>query len=237
MYSAVLTAYGECALIRFRYIERKTIKLVKAQCDIEFLRYCLIHSLTPKFVRFKLSNKKLQNSSKVKAFQRQLLTTEYIQKLKVVKNMKQELNTLSDDEFYKQFSIRHKYRFKAYLVDLQRSETERISNLHEKKLSNLLGVVCDHTTSKMLDIEKLVYNLSDKELTHPQLKLLGRGWKFCIEQKMNETLNVKTEIEYGMQIIKQKIPEGNPSWIKICDQIKIIANDMLKRTERNQLEI
>ncbi|CAF1620469.1 unnamed protein product [Didymodactylos carnosus] len=87
----------------------------------------------------------------------------------------------------------------------------------------------------MLDIEKLVYNLSDKELTHPQLKLLGRGWKFCIEQKMNETLNVKTEIEYGMQIIKQKIPEGNPSWIKICDQIKIIANDMLKRTEKKSI--
>ena len=42
--------YGECALNRFRQMERLKKKLIKAQCDTEFIRMCLIYDLTSKFV-------------------------------------------------------------------------------------------------------------------------------------------------------------------------------------------
>jgi hypothetical protein len=72
--------YGECALKRFRNIERLTIKLAKAQCDNEFLRMCLIYGLTPKFIKFKLANRHLASSPRVKKFQRELLLIEYTEK-------------------------------------------------------------------------------------------------------------------------------------------------------------
>ena len=45
-------------------MERLKKKLITARCDTEFIKMCLIYGLTPKFVRFKLSNlnhRKLKN--------------------------------------------------------------------------------------------------------------------------------------------------------------------------------
>ncbi|CAF0848206.1 unnamed protein product [Didymodactylos carnosus] len=41
------------------------------------------------------------------------------------------------------------------------------------------------------------YNLSNRILDEHELKLLCRGWKFCIEQKVTRTLDLKTDIEHA----------------------------------------
>ena len=68
LFNCIRIKYDECALKRFRHVERLTIKLAKAQCDVEFLRTCLIYGLTPKLIRFKLANKHLASSPKAKNF-------------------------------------------------------------------------------------------------------------------------------------------------------------------------
>ncbi|CAF1558431.1 unnamed protein product, partial [Didymodactylos carnosus] len=44
--------------------------------------------------------------------------------------------------------------------------------------------------------KKDFYNLSNRILGEHELKLLCRGWKFCIEQKVTRTLDLKTDIEH-----------------------------------------
>ena len=73
-------------------MERSTIKLARVQCDVEFLRMCLIYGLTGKFIRFKLANKHLASSSKVKKFQGELLSIEYSEKFKNINRIKREIN-------------------------------------------------------------------------------------------------------------------------------------------------
>jgi hypothetical protein len=212
-------------------MEKITKKLIKAQCDINFLRMCLIHDLKPKFVRFKLSNKKLNTTNKVKKFQRQLLLSEYIEKQKQVKKLTKELEIMKNKGFFNTFDIYYRTKLKTYFYNLERFETARIKGNHEIKLSKLLGAVCDHTQSSLLDINKLVYNLSSKELTIGQKTLLSRGWKFCIEQRISDPLNLQTEIEYNMHILKKQIEEKKLDWRNIQNQIKIAANEFINKVK------
>ncbi|CAF4133379.1 unnamed protein product, partial [Adineta steineri] len=212
-------------------MERLTIKSAKVQCDIDFIRMCLIYNLTPKFIKFKLANKHLAASPAVKKFQRELLMIEYNQKQKSLIKIKKELEKNTLDGFFNTFSAHHRYRIKLHLYDKEQSELARFKNLHEIKLSNLLKAVADHTRAPLLPHDKLVYNLSSKLLTLSQLKLLSRGWKFCIEQKVIEPLNIQTEIEYGMIRIKDELEKRKIPWQPVCNQIKIIANQMINKVK------
>ncbi len=86
-------------------MERLTIKSAKVQCDIDFIRMCLIYNLTPKFIRFKLANKHLASSPIVKKFQRELLMLEYNQKQKNLIKIRKELNIDRLDGFLNGFII------------------------------------------------------------------------------------------------------------------------------------
>ena len=95
-----------------------------------------------------------------------------------------------------------------------------LKQVHEKKISKLLGAVGDHTQSSLLKINKLLYNLSSKELTTAQQTLLSRGWKFCIEQRIFDPTNLQTEIEYNLWLMKNQATEKIINWEKIKNDIK-----------------
>ena len=118
--------YGECGLRQFRQMERISKKLVKAQCDVEFVRMCLIYDLQPKFVRFKLSNKNLASSLKIKKFQRQLLLSEYLEKQKRVKKLKTEIDMMIKGSFLNTFDLYYRTKLKTHLRTMKKYETERI---------------------------------------------------------------------------------------------------------------
>ncbi|CAF3177808.1 unnamed protein product [Rotaria sp. Silwood2] len=139
------------------------------------------------------------------------------------------------DGFFNKFSSHHRNRIKLHLYDKEQSEIAKFKNLHEKKITILLNAVGDHTRAPLLSIDKLVYNLSSKLLTIPQLKLLSRGWKFCIEEKIIEPLNIQTEIEYGMIKIKEESDKKKISWNSLRNDIKSVAEDMIKRVNKKRI--
>ncbi|CAF1316967.1 unnamed protein product [Didymodactylos carnosus] len=70
--------------------------------------------------------------------------------------------------------------------------------------------------------KKDFYNLSNRILGEHELKLLCRGWKFCIEQKVTRTLDLKTDIEHGMYWIKKNNKKNKSiRWDQVYDEIKI----------------
>ena len=133
------------------------------------------------------------------------------------------------------FSSHHRNRMKLYLYDKGQSEIAKFKTLHEKKISKLLGAVGDRLRAPLLSVDKLVYNLSSKLLTILQLKLLSRGWKFCIEEKIVDPLNMQTEIEYGMIKIKEESNRKKIPWNPRRNEIKTIAEEMIKRVRKKRI--
>ena len=68
--------YGHDVLELFRTLERTTIKLFKAKADLDFLETCRDTDLVPRFLQFKLANRRLTSSSEALRSRRRLLDVE-----------------------------------------------------------------------------------------------------------------------------------------------------------------
>ena len=80
---------------------------------------------------------------------------------------------------------------------------------------------------------KLVHNYSSHELTPAQERLLQRGWQFCIEQRITNTINIKTDIE--INILKLEEVCHSSVHKKICQQINNAATKMLHQLKRKSI--
>ena len=98
---------------------------------------------------------------------------------------------------------------------MEKQERKRVKEKREITLSKMLETVCDHTQSSLLTADKPVYNLSCKILTTSQNKVLSRGWKFCIERRLIEPLNIQTEIEYNINTLKTGMEKKKVEWSNI----------------------
>jgi len=54
--------YGNVSLQQFRSTEKILYKEKKLNCDLEFLKACRSYEVAPKFIRFKLFNRNLENT-------------------------------------------------------------------------------------------------------------------------------------------------------------------------------
>jgi hypothetical protein len=116
---------------------------------------CLINALKPKFVRFKLSNRNLRTTAKVKKFRRHLLLVEYEEKQKQAKKLGKELDQMKKENHLYMFDLYYRLKLIIPFKNLEKYETERIKDAHEIKLSKLLGGACDHNQSSLLEMNKL----------------------------------------------------------------------------------
>ena len=85
--SIVGKRYSREVLKVIRKFEKVDYKLRKGKVDISFLVKCQNENISPNFFKFRLANKKLQNSVTYKKCQRSLLQTE-------IDNKKSHLRTL-----------------------------------------------------------------------------------------------------------------------------------------------
>ncbi|CAF3329657.1 unnamed protein product [Rotaria sp. Silwood2] len=193
--------------------DEQKVMLSQNPNELKSLYECNVESgCTAEFLRFKLANKHLASLPKVKKFQCQLLLKEYNEKQKNLIGINKELNRNIINGFYNMFSPHHRYRIKSQLYDKEQYKLARFKNLHSIKISKLLNAYGDYTRAHLLSMDKLVYNLSSQLLTLPQLKLLSRGWKFCIEERITKPLNIQIEIEYELIKIKEESEKKNIDW-------------------------
>ena len=86
--------YGQPTLDLFRTYERESIKLAKAECDLNFLQTCKDANLCPVFLRFKMSNHRLQKSSEKNRSDRRFLNKEINDKEKNCARLLERRETL-----------------------------------------------------------------------------------------------------------------------------------------------
>ena len=88
--------YGGSVLKLVRKFERTDLRCRKAELDLNFLKYCFEHSLTPKFLHFKVSNRSLKLSDAYKQCQIRLLKEEISKKKSIIRQRQSELVLLKN---------------------------------------------------------------------------------------------------------------------------------------------
>ena len=95
--SIIRRRYGDKVLREVRQFEKLDYKLRKVQLDLDFLCKCKDSDVIPKFLNFRLANKKLQDSLTYKNCQRNLLITEINLKKSRLRVLKKELYLLHSE--------------------------------------------------------------------------------------------------------------------------------------------
>ena len=170
----VESTYGKEGLKKLRKYEDISRKFEKAQLDNVFLVKCKTFNVMPKFLRFKLYKKSLQNTKFYKAWQSKLLNKEINDKKKKIVQLEREKESLIAS--FGLFSFLDRLRIRNYVRSKNEAFIARTKSTHEKKLSNL-GINIELAPCNPDDV---IHNYSSFTLPDRLRFLLAFGLDFCL---------------------------------------------------------
>ena len=213
--------YGQPILAQFRRWEKVWRKLEKTKQDLIFLQRCELYDVVPKFLHFRLYNRRLERSQFYLNWQKQLLQRETRTKEKQVKRLENERRN-HGMELKNHVSF---IDFNFLLHFLDRSIVKYIKDVkrvHARKLyvlgANLELPVCNP--------DKVVINLSDYSLSNKEKSILAFGLEHCIPPKFSK-LKYFTAFEILYNRVKD-LPFFNTSHIEFGTYLKNIAYKLMK---------
>ncbi|CAM4855531.1 unnamed protein product [Rotaria socialis] len=170
--------------------------------------------LTPNFIKRKLWKKKTETSTQYKNFQFYCIKQEYTRRHKEIIKYQKELeilishlkNNLQQTDFQQLQQFLHEKTKKVKVLTIE---------IHERKLQKLNKgpIGQNYETLK----HKIIHNYSSYNLLPEEERLLCRGWDFCIENKISNFIDFKTDIEINTTKLEQHC---HPSVFKnICRKI------------------
>ena len=134
VYDYIKNKYGQDHFKLLLKISNISRKLRKSELDGEFLVKCKTYNVFPKFLRFKLYKKSLENSNFYRAWQSKLLCKEIAFKKEATKRLSSELRILYHNLCFSKLDVLIVRRFVAEEVQKFSINTSRI---HSRKLSYL----------------------------------------------------------------------------------------------------
>jgi hypothetical protein len=155
LHSIIRNTYGEEAHKLYRKYENTSRKLEKTKLDYNFYCKCKVYNIMPKFLRFKLFRRALQDSNFYKTCQVKLLTREINDKKKRIAALTSDLAECKDDilNYFPGVTRALIYRV---VRDQQENFVAETSETHERKL-NRLGI---HNHFRPCDPNLVVHNFS-----------------------------------------------------------------------------
>ena len=164
--------------------------------------------------------------------QRRYLQPEYNQKSRQIRKQQSELIKLIDVTKGKinpiEFQLLNKHS------DWQREkEKMKIKDTHQKKIEQLSN---GNIKLDSIDPKKVVHNISSRHLTKDEESILSKGLQFCIETKMKNPIEFKTDIELmAFNILKQLHPPGTTSLNgSLSQRIQSAVNQFLKVNKKKR---
>ena len=73
---------------------------------------------------------------------------------------------------------------------------------------------------------KVVHNLSTYQLSEGEERVLARGWEFCIERKLTNSTDLKTELEVNAKKLEEITPKNH--FKTMCLEIGQISMTLIK---------
>ncbi|CAF5034961.1 unnamed protein product, partial [Rotaria sp. Silwood1] len=189
----------------FNFIQSETLavlyslfsKLIPTALTSNYLlttrsKFCIIYRLTPTFVQINLWKKRIKCTNEYSSFQHFCLKKEYDDRFKDSVKLEKEINTLLNHlksiMTYSDFES-----LKKFLYDRCTKKKDKFTAVHQDKLIRLNHGPIGQDYQQLRT--KLVHNISSYNLTPEEERLLCRGWNFCIENKITNFIDFKTDME------------------------------------------
>ena len=222
--------YSEEIFLTIRKIEKLSIKLQKAKCDLEFIRLCIIYKLTPTFLKINLWKKRMKNTNEFSVFKNACLKKEFQNRHNDNIKLTEQINILIK---FIQTKFTHSdfLSLQKYLYEISKKTQDKFTNIHHSKLIKLnKGPIGQNYNSLK---SKLIHNISSYNLTPAEERLLCRGWDFCIENKINNFIDFKTDIEINSQKFQRHCHPNTFS--NICRNIYNYSEIFMKTIKKKKI--
>ena len=194
--------YGIRTLKVVRKLDKTYWKLKKLELDISFLQKCKLNNLVPNFCKVKPANKRGLTRKELISLQNKVLSLE----LDVKYRTRAQCGKVYKDLL---LNLRTELSFITYISVLQliKSNAERqcklVSVRHASKISSL-NHKKDYDVS-VLELDKIVVNLSSGKFSDTELHILSRGLDFSVTPQHLDRLDIQASFES----LYQKICAGN----------------------------
>ncbi|CAF1119945.1 unnamed protein product, partial [Didymodactylos carnosus] len=110
----------------------------------------------------------------------------------------------------------------------------KIRKTHEKKIKNLSG---GNVSIETPNSEKTVHNVLSRELTKDEESILSKGLEFCVDTRITDTVEFKTEIELMAYNILKQLDEPNKKTLdkRLANGVRKVAYQFLKMNKQKKL--
>jgi len=188
----------------------------------------LIYNLMPSFVNIRLWKPGLKRSEKYKSFQRNCLLREFESKEKQARKIEKQISSILT-ELEKHLSSTDLINVKRLFHESASRVHSKIMHTHQRKLEKLNRGPIGQNYEKMKP--KLIHNISSYTLSETEERLLCRGWDFCIESKLVNSLDFETDIEVNAMKIQ---PHCHESVFRVLSRQIYSASQQLIRSSKNK---
>ncbi|XP_063590046.1 uncharacterized protein LOC134766927 [Penaeus indicus] len=222
---SLLCKYGKTALDIFRRTEKLSFRSKKLQKDIKFLNHCRSYNVIPKFLNFRVHNPAFESTLTYRSWCFVLLDREITsQKKKDIVITKKLQNDLA---LLKSVLSPLDYICICRLINNNvRKKLLKVDNIHSKKLLKL-GI----DVKKRVDINKVIFNFSDRILTEEQKDVLAHGLDYCMPPNMISFHNFYLYFEKLCIVLKSSDIYNN-TLSNVTNNITTIANNTFKKFSR-----
>ncbi len=172
--------YNDDILKKIRTYEKVDLKHRKAELDLAFLEKCQMNSIIPKFLRFRVANKHLRNSTTYQQCSQLLLNEEIRSKKSAIRNYRKEGERLKNEL---QSSLSHFDFVHVYSLFIRGNDVKLCvaEERHQRKYSSL-----SLDTSSSHNPDEVIFNYSSYVLTEEEKEVLCLGLNFSLPpQKLN----------------------------------------------------
>ena len=152
------------------------MKLGKAKLDLEFLKNCKNRLVIPKFLRFKVANRRLRNSSAYRQCQNKLLQDEI-----AAKHARIRILSSQGTVAYSNLAALVSSVDLIHLKSVSDHENTKRLNQNQKIQDRKLFRLCAETKSdNSIDPNTVVFNFSQQLITDQEKEILSKGLNFSI---------------------------------------------------------
>ena len=181
--------YGCQCLSVLRRLERACRAKTKRKADVNFLQKCVIYNLTPKFLRFKLYKKSIQEIRNTRSYRKALLLYEIKQQEKDIVHLSGKIKTLKLN-LKQQVGSLTWIGILRFIKECEIQELRQAQLVHTKKLCSL-GLHVEN----MKGMNNVITNLSARQITQYEISVLNKGLNFGILSNFFNFLQIQASLE------------------------------------------
>ena len=174
--------YGDGLVKKVRKFEQFDLKYRKALLDLEFLQPCKKEKLIPKFLQFKVGNKRLESSQVYLSCQRRLLNQEMSIKYRSIRALNNKIRSMKNNLYSEMSFIDYVHVITKFLVSNDKNIFKICKN-QGKKLHNLFLNNSYHNSVTSHNPDRVIFNFQSHVLNTTEKSLLSKGLSSAIPPK------------------------------------------------------